>query len=74
VSKVHRDHITRPTIRITGADGQELASPEEVDLFAELDVAIVDTLEDLDAPVGIEHPETGLVPDELQEQRLASVV
>jgi hypothetical protein len=73
VSKVHRDHITRPTIRVTGEDGEEVA-PYEVDLFEELDVAILDTLEDLDAPVGVEHPDPGLVPDELQEQRLASVV
>ena len=73
VSKVHRDRISRPTIRVTGEDGRDV-TPYEVDLFTRLDVAILDTLEDLDAPVGVEHPEPGLVPDELQEQRLSSVV
>lgn len=74
VSKVHREYITRPTVRITGEDGHDVA-PYEVDLFAGLDIAILDTLEDLDAPAGVaEHPEPGLVPDELQEQRLSNVV
>ncbi len=74
VSKVHREYITRPTVRITGEDGHDVA-PYEVDLFANLDIAILDTLEDLGAPVGgDQHPEPGLVPDELQEQRLSNVV
>ena len=73
VSKVHRDHITRPTVRITGEDGHDV-TPYEIELFDELDVAILDTLEDVDAPVGVEHPDSGLVPDELQEQRLSSVL
>ena len=73
VAKVHREYITRPTVRITGEDGQDV-TPYEIGLFDELDVAIVDTLEDVDAPVGVEHPEPDLVPDELQEQRLSSVL
>jgi len=73
VSKVHRDHITRPTVRVTGEDGRDVP-PYEIDLFRQLDVTILDTLEDLDAPVGVEHPEPGPVSDELQEQRLACVV
>ena len=73
VSKVHREYVTRPTVRITGEDGHDVA-PYEIDLFAELDVAILDTLEDLDGAAGVEHLEPGLVPDELQEQRLSSVI
>ncbi|MGE0026518.1 MAG: HD-GYP domain-containing protein [Thermoleophilia bacterium] len=74
VSKVHREYVTRPTVRITGEDGHDV-DPYEVDLFAGLDIAILDTLEDLDAPVGAPgNPEPGLVPDELQEQRLSNVV
>ena len=49
-------------------------APYEVDLFARLDVAILDTLEDVDAPAGVEYLEPGLVPNELQEQRLSSVI
>jgi hypothetical protein len=73
VSKVYRDHVTRPLVRVTGEDGHDVA-PYEIDLFSLLDVAILDTLEDVDAPAGVEHPDPGLVSDELQEQRLASVV
>jgi HD-GYP domain-containing protein (c-di-GMP phosphodiesterase class II) len=73
VAKVHRDHVSRPTVRITAEDGRDV-TPYEVDLFSRLDVAILDTLEDVDAPFGVEHPEPGLVPDELQEQRLSNVL
>jgi HD-GYP domain-containing protein (c-di-GMP phosphodiesterase class II) len=73
VSKVSRDHVTRPTVRVTGEDGRDVA-PYEIDLLTLLDVAILDTLEDVDGPAGVDHPDPGLVSDELQEQRLASVV
>jgi HD-GYP domain-containing protein (c-di-GMP phosphodiesterase class II) len=75
VSRVHREYVNRPTIRITGHDGVDV-TPYEVDLFAQLDVAIVDTLADLDAPAGAMSAtaDPDLAPDELQEQRLSSVV
>jgi hypothetical protein len=76
VSRVHREYVSRPTIRITAHDGVDV-TPYEIDLFAQLDVAIVDTLADLDAPAdaaAADAAEPDLAPDELQEQRLSSVV
>jgi hypothetical protein len=72
VSKVHRDHVSRPTVRVTGEEGRDV-TPYDVDLFTRLDVTILDTLEDLDGPAGADRPEPAH-SDELQEQRLAGVV
>jgi HD-GYP domain-containing protein (c-di-GMP phosphodiesterase class II) len=73
VSKVHRDHVSRPTVRVTGEEGGAV-TPYDVDLFTRLDVTILDTLEDLDGPAGADRPEPAHASDELQEQRLAGVV
>ena len=74
VARVSRDHVTRPTVRVTHHDGASV-EPYEIQLFDELDVAIVDTLEDVDAPEAARHaPDNDDSPDELHEQRLSSVI
>ena len=59
---------------MTHHDGASV-EPYEIQLFDELDVAIVDTLEDVDAPEAARHaPDNDDSPDELHEQRLSSMI
>jgi len=72
VCRVSREHISRPTIRVTHDPGGSAVTPHEIELFDERNVVIVDTLQDLEGPSDPRPPETGGI-DERHEQGLAGV-
>jgi HD-GYP domain-containing protein (c-di-GMP phosphodiesterase class II) len=74
VAKVSRDHVTRPKVLITHEGEGVPVTPHAIALFDERDVAILDTLEDLDSPSDAGPVETDDTPDELHEQRLSNVL
>lgn len=84
VTHVSRDHVTLPTVRVTHDPCGAEVSPYALDLVAERDVTILDTLPDLLGPAepvatapaaGPEEDEPDVAgPGELHEQRLAHVL
>ena len=74
VSRVSRDHVTRPRVRVTHDERGAPVTPVELDLFDAQDVVISDTLQDLVGPSEPSAPIPGASPDETQELRLATVL
>ena len=69
-----RDHVTRPTVRVTHDEGGAPLTPFELDLFEAQDVVITDTLQDLVGPSDAAPPIPGASADERHEQRLSTVL
>ena len=74
VAGVSRDHVTRPTVRVTHDEGGAPLTPFELDLFEAQDVVITDTLQDLVGPSDAAPPIPGASADERHEQRLSTVL
>ena len=74
VARVEREHVTRPTVRITHDAAGGAVAPHDIELFTVHDVVITDTLEDLVGPSTPFERLTSPASDELHEQRLSSVV
>lgn len=72
VARVHREHINRPRIRITHDEGGAEVTPYEIELYAERDVTVLDTMQDLDGP--IDPPPGAVLSDERHELRLSGVL
>jgi HD-GYP domain-containing protein (c-di-GMP phosphodiesterase class II) len=74
VARVAREQVTRPLVRVThDPDGTAVAA-YELDLMDERDVTVVDMLPDLTGEPAPINPPAGRGPDELHEQRLATVL
>ncbi len=75
VSRVSREHISRPRVRITHDPGGGSVTPYEIELLAERDVTILDTLQDLE---GFDDAAPPPLPpggsDERHEQALAGML
>lgn len=74
VSRVTREHISRPRVRITHDPAGQAVSPHEIELVDERDVTILDTLQDLDGPLDPPPPPAADASDERHEQGLARIV
>lgn len=83
VEGVSREHVTRPAVRVTHDPSGAAVTPYTIDLVAERDVTIVDTLPDLagvresPAPAPIAAPAAraaGAEAPEAHEQRLSAVL
>lgn len=74
VAEVSRDHVTRPTVRVTHDERGAPLTPFELDLFEAQDVVITDTLQDLVGPSDAAPPILGASADERHEQRLSTVL
>ena len=74
VAAVNRDHVTRPTVRVTHDETGAPLTPFELDLFETQDVVIADTLQDLVGPSDPAPPIPGAGADERHEQRLSTVL
>ncbi|WP_217922238.1 HD-GYP domain-containing protein [Miltoncostaea oceani] len=73
VSRVRREHINRPTIRVTHDPDGAPVTAYEFELADAWDVVISDTLQDLDGPPDAPPDRTAAVSDERHEQQLASI-
>ena len=73
VARITPEHMGRPRIRVTHDRAGAPVALHEIDLARELDVAIVDTLQDLEGPADPPPPPAERAPDETHEQRLSGV-
>jgi HD-GYP domain-containing protein (c-di-GMP phosphodiesterase class II) len=74
VARVSREHITRPRVRITHDPRGARVAPHEIELLAERDVTILDTLQDLEGADDPPPPPPPDASDEHHEQGLAGML
>jgi HD-GYP domain-containing protein (c-di-GMP phosphodiesterase class II) len=74
VSRVSREHISRPRIRVTHDPAGGAVTPYEIELFTERDVTILDTLQDLEGFDDAPPPRPDEAGDERHEQAMAGML
>jgi HD-GYP domain-containing protein (c-di-GMP phosphodiesterase class II) len=74
VSRVSREHVTRPVVRVTHDPAGHPLTPHDLDLYETQDVVIADTLQDLVGPPDPPPRARDRSPDETHEQTLSTVL